>query len=135
MQAIFLSVAAVLYACGGGGGGGTPATPDSPPAVTSTTPPDGSTGVAPNAAITATFGEAVDPTTVNETIFLLNNGPTGSVHYDPVNYIATFTPTVNLAYATTYTATIMPAQPPSSLTVKSLPPEIPGTAQAMISPW
>ena len=86
---------------GGGGGGDTTA-----PAVSSTTPAADATGVAVNAAITATFSEKIDASTITTSTFSLNNSVTGAVTYDSTNNIATFTPSTKLAYDTTYTATI-----------------------------
>jgi hypothetical protein len=63
--------------------------------------------VAINQIITATFSEAMDPSTVSTTTFTLNQGTTpvaGTVSYTGVT--ATFTPAGNLAPLTTYTATI-----------------------------
>ena len=97
---------AVLFSgCGGGGtiGGGTP--PDAvAPTVSSTSPGNNATGVAANAAITATFSEAMDASTVSPATFFLNNGVTGSVTYS--GRTATFTPTITLVNSTQYTATI-----------------------------
>lgn len=57
-----------------------------------------------NAAITATFSEPMDASTVTAATFSLNNGATGAGTYSGTT--ATFTPSSNLAYSTTYTATI-----------------------------
>lgn len=81
-----------------------------PPTVISTNPACGAIGVAINQAFSATFSEALDPTTVNTTTFTLT-GPgatpvTGTVTYNAASMIATFTPTAALAPNTTFTATI-----------------------------
>jgi hypothetical protein len=75
-----------------------------PPTVSSTSPANTSTGIAVNAAITATFSEPMTASTVTAATFTLNNGVTGAVTYSGTT--ATFTPSSNLAYSTTYTATI-----------------------------
>jgi hypothetical protein len=76
-----------------------------PPAVLSVTPPNGAIGVCPNAVITATFNEAMNPVTINITTFTVT-GVTGAVTLDGTGKIAAFTPSANLALNTTYTATI-----------------------------
>ena len=92
-----------IAACGSSGGGGTP--PDTTsPTVSSTSPVDNATGIAVNATITATFSEAMTASTVTAADFTLDHGVTGTVAYSGTT--ATFTPTNNLAYSTTYTATI-----------------------------
>jgi hypothetical protein len=80
------------------------------PAVISTTPANGATGVPINQALTATFSEAMTPATINAATYTLI-GPggvaiTGAVSYVVAGSVATFTPTVNLASSTVYTATI-----------------------------
>ena len=81
-----------------------------PPTVTSTTPANGDTFVSPNAAINATFSEAMDPATLNPATFTLTGpGPTsivGKITYDVTNNIATFTPNSALAASSPFTATI-----------------------------
>ena len=78
------------------------------PTVISETPLNGAMGVCPNAAVTATFSEAMNPATINATTFTLT-GPgttpvTGVVTY--AGSTATFTPSSALALSTLYTATI-----------------------------
>ncbi len=81
-----------------------------PPTVTSTSPANGATDIAQNAVITATFSEAMAQTTVEAAgSFVLNNGITGTVSYNPTTWVATFTPSTLLAKNTTYTATISTA--------------------------
>jgi hypothetical protein len=77
-----------------------------PPAVISVTPPNGTIGVCPNAVVTATFNEAMNPVTISTTTFTVSPGVTGVVTLDGTGKIATFTPTAALALNTTYTATI-----------------------------
>jgi Ice-binding-like/Bacterial Ig-like domain len=81
-----------------------------PPVVIFTIPTNGATGVPINQSISATFSEAMNPSTISGTTFTLS-GPgnvavTGTVTYIPAGSVATFTPTANLALSTTYTATI-----------------------------
>ena len=81
-----------------------------PPTVILTNPTCGAVGVAVNQAFSATFSEAMDPTTINTSTFTLT-GPgatavAGTVTYNAGSMIATFTPTANLAANTTFTATI-----------------------------
>lgn len=78
-----------------------------PPTVSSTSPTDNATDVAVDAAITTTFSEAMDASTITTGTFLVNDGLVdiaGTVSCN-VN-IVTFTPTTDIDYDTTYTATI-----------------------------
>ena len=89
----------------------TAAAPDTiPPTIVSTNPADAASNVAINATVNATFSEAMDPLTITNTTFQLADGGglavPGTVAYDAVNFIATFTPTAKLASNATYTATI-----------------------------
>jgi hypothetical protein len=77
------------------------------PAVASVTPANGS---CPQTTATATFSEAMNPSTISATTFTLT-GPgaasvTGQVTYDAPSYVATFTPSSTLALNSLYTATI-----------------------------
>src|SRR5205823_5822885 len=77
------------------------------PTVTSTDPANGATGVALNKKIVAIFSEAMDPLTVTTVTFILQRGAvpvTGTVTY--IGFAATFSPLLNLATSTRYTATI-----------------------------
>ena len=76
------------------------------PTVSARSPSDNATDVAVDSAITATFSEAMDAATINTNTFVVDNGVTGTVSYDVNSTTATFTPTMNLDYNTTYTATI-----------------------------
>jgi len=79
----------------------------SAPKVNSTIPLNLATGIALNTVVSATFSEAMDPTTITSLTFTVKNGTTlvpGAVTYSGV--IATFTPTALLASGTTYTATV-----------------------------
>ena len=74
------------------------------PTVVSVTPAD---GACPNAAVTATFSEAMNPSTINASTFTLTgSGAASTVTYDATDITATFTPSPLLALNTTYTATI-----------------------------
>jgi Ice-binding-like/Bacterial Ig-like domain len=88
----------------------TGAAPDTtPPTIILTNPASGATGVALNSTVNATFSEAMDPATINAVTFTLMLGATpvaGTVTYNAVNQIATFTPTANLALNATYTALV-----------------------------
>ncbi len=74
------------------------------PTVTSTTPINNASNISVNSSITATFSEVMDSTSLNTNTFTLNGGATGTVTY--TGTIATLKPSANLAYNTTYTATI-----------------------------
>jgi uncharacterized protein (TIGR03437 family) len=78
-----------------------------PPTVTSTAPPNLGTNVPIGNALTATFSEAMNPTTITPLTFTLQNGLTpvlGTVSY--IGVTATFTPSSNLPADTLLTATI-----------------------------
>jgi hypothetical protein len=80
------------------------------PEVVSTIPANAAAGVALNQAVSATFTEAMNPLTITTATFELT-GPggtavAGTVSYDPVNYIATFTPAAPLTASVTYTAIV-----------------------------
>ncbi len=86
-----------------------------PPTVTLTSPADLATGVPINTSVNATFSEAMDQSTISvSTVTLqLTAGPGpllgGTVSYDSLNNIATFTPATNLLASTSYTATVTAA--------------------------
>jgi len=80
-----------------------PPPPDTtPPTVSSVSPVNGAIDVAITTTITATFNEAMSPSTINTAAFTVS-GVTGTVSY--AGTTAAFTPTSNLAYSTTFTAT------------------------------
>ncbi|HHT9111067.1 MAG TPA: Ig-like domain-containing protein, partial [Candidatus Brocadiaceae bacterium] len=83
-----------------------PAPDITPPAIVSTNPLDGENNVAISTSVSATFSEAMDASTINDSTFTISNGATGTVGYDDTTKTATFTPSSNLSYFTTYTATI-----------------------------
>jgi hypothetical protein len=84
-----------------------------PPTITLTSPADLDTGVTLNAAVNATFSEAMNPTTLlapgTFTVAVSGVGGAavaGNVTYDVNSDTATFTPLANLAPSTNYTATV-----------------------------
>ena len=76
-----------------------------PPTVTATTPGNGVTGVAPNAAISLTFSEAMD-TAATEAVFSISPAVGGSFSWSAGNSVLTFTPTANFNLSTSYTVTL-----------------------------
>jgi hypothetical protein len=79
------------------------------PFVLATTPMNGWPNVPINERPTATFSEPMDPTTLNQSTFILMQGVTpvsGAVTYDPATDTATFTPTSALIVNLLYTAQI-----------------------------
>src|SRR6185503_13205291 len=92
----------------------TGATPDvTAPIVIATVPVNAATAVGINQTVNATFSEAMDPLTISTaSVTLQGPGATsvaGTVGYDVVSRIATFTPASSLAPLTVYTATITTA--------------------------
>jgi len=82
-------------------------TDDTLPSVSFTVPTNTATGVAINSRLAATFSKAMDPATLTNTTFELQQGGTtvtGAVSY--ANGVATFAPAASLATNTLYTATI-----------------------------
>jgi len=79
-----------------------------PPTVVSTSPANGATGVAISSAVSATFSEAMNASTITTSSFTVG-GVSGSVSYNSSTYTATFTPSANLSYSTTYTANLSAA--------------------------
>jgi hypothetical protein len=76
-----------------------------PPSVTLVSPPHLATNVAVGSKVTATFDEAMDPLTINNANFTVA-GVIGTVVFDAINKVATFTPATALAKNTSYTATV-----------------------------
>ena len=83
------------------------------PTLTLTVPANGAQGVQLNAAVNATFSEGMNPATLTTATFQVQTSGTplgsplsGTLTYDPVAFIATFTPSANLAPNTSYTATL-----------------------------
>ena len=81
-----------------------------PPWVVSTSPVLLAFQVPTNAVITATFSEAMDPSSVDASTFLLldrqSNAVPGTVAYDPATLTATLTPSGGLLEGSYYFATI-----------------------------
>jgi hypothetical protein len=81
-----------------------------PPTITAVSPTANAGAVSPIASVTATFSEAIDPTTVSGATFELrdpgNAVVPASVSYNVGARVATLTPTSALATVTTYTATV-----------------------------
>jgi hypothetical protein len=72
------------------------------PTVTSTSPVDASTGNCLTKTVTATFSEAMDPSTITAASFGVTAGGVavaGTVSYDPVTMLATFVPTAASGFA------------------------------------
>jgi hypothetical protein len=81
-----------------------------PPTVTANSPANGATGVAVSSAVTVTFSETIDPTTIGTTTFELRNPANvliaSSVSYNAATRTATLTPNAALPNNTTLTATV-----------------------------
>ncbi len=81
-----------------------------PPAVIATTPQAGASSVAPSSTVTATFSEAMQAATITTASMQLNapgqNPVAAAVVYDAAAHVATLTPSLPLASATTFTATV-----------------------------
>jgi hypothetical protein len=91
-----------------------------PPTVTTVTPSAGATGVPVSVAPTATFSQAVVPSTVSFTVKdSTGNAVAGSVSFNTANTVATFTPTSSLSPSTGYTATVSGAQNTSGIAMSS----------------
>lgn len=77
-----------------------------PPTVSSVYPANNTVDLAVTTTITATFSKAMDSSTITTDTFLVNGSGniSGTVTYSGTT--ATFTPTTNLDYGKTYTATI-----------------------------
>jgi len=78
------------------------------PTVSSTNPANNASGVLADAVITATFSEVMDSATITNVSFILEGAApvAGIVSLNNAGTIATFTPSVNLAFNTLYTASI-----------------------------
>ena len=81
-----------------------------PPEIVSTVPVNLAMDVPLNQAVDVTFSEAMNPLTITTGTFKLS-GPggvavAGTVSYDALDFIATFTPTLPLTAASVYTATV-----------------------------
>jgi hypothetical protein len=76
------------------------------PTANSNTPLNDATDVPVDATISVTFSEDMDASTIDTNSFTLDNGVTGTISYDSNSTAATFTPSADLNYNTTYTVTI-----------------------------
>jgi hypothetical protein len=97
---------------------GAPGSPDTtPPTVTGVAPGNGGSDVPIGTKVEATFDKAMDANTINGSTFTLTkpDGPdadtnpdpvSGTVAYDSTSKKATLSPSANLDYSTTYTATV-----------------------------
>ena len=89
-----------LYAIGEG----------APVHVSNVSPENDATDVPIDTAVTATFSEPMDSSTITtESFTLAGSTVSGIVTYDPDSYTATFTPDANLEYDHQYTATLSTA--------------------------
>lgn len=101
LKTCFFIITLIVYVAGCG------AIQETAPTVLSTNPPSNATNVAVNSTITASFSQAINPSTISTDTFTLMQGTTaitGAVSYSTGT--ATFTPSSSLAKNTTYTATI-----------------------------
>jgi len=90
------------------------------PTVTSVTPAAGSSGNPDSVVATATFSQAVVPSTVSFTVKnSAGNTVSGTTSVDSTGTVATFTPAGSLAPDTTYTATVSGAKTSSGATMSS----------------
>lgn len=82
------------------------------PTIVGTDPANSATRFACAGAISITFSEAMDPTSINTENFTVTGDGLGAVagvvSYDADTKTATFAPDESLAYYTNYTATVMP---------------------------
>ncbi len=88
----------------------TPATDTTPPTVSTTSPANGATNISTGSAVTVTFSEAMDATTIsNSTVKLLdgNSMIAASVVYNASNKSVTITPVNALANSKTYTISVL----------------------------
>jgi Domain of unknown function (DUF4082)/Bacterial Ig-like domain/Bacterial Ig domain len=80
------------------------------PTVTSVSPINGASFVAPGNSVTATFNESMTTSTISTSTFQLSAGGTtvpATVTYNNSTLTATLVPSSQLAYSTTYTATVV----------------------------
>ena len=102
---VVVAITPLLASCNGDGGVDFDRTA---PTVTMVTPTPGAAGVARNTTVTATFSEAVTPTSVTTTTFTLTpaGGAAVAGTVTASGTTATFTPAAALAFGTTYTARV-----------------------------
>jgi hypothetical protein len=109
-----LALAVMTGACGGtpdnflsvGGGPGTPGTGTDAiaPTVVSVSPVNGSANVPTSTAVTVTFSESVDSTSITGTSFNINPTTPGTITASGAN--ATFTPTLGFPSGRTVVVTV-----------------------------
>ena len=78
--------------------------------MTGQSPASNATGVPVSTTVTATFSEAVSPSTLTTSTFTLRTGSTtlpATVSYNPSTFTATLTPSSPLVAGTLYTATVV----------------------------
>jgi hypothetical protein len=90
------------------------------PSVASTTPMDGETSVPTSTGVSARLSEAIQPATAQLTLTGPGGAVGGTVSYSPTTLAVTLSPTVPLAPAATYTATLSGATDLSGNTMPSL---------------
>ena len=82
-----------------------------PPVINSVSPAAGTTNISVGTAVSATFSEAMDQSTITtNTFFLLDpssNVVSATLAYQPSTLTATLTPSTALDAGTTYTATVV----------------------------
>lgn len=80
------------------------------PTVVAVAPPNGAAGACPSTVVTATFGKAMNPSTLTASTFTLTGASgasvSGQVTYDAGSNTAIFAPAAALALSTLYTATV-----------------------------
>jgi hypothetical protein len=99
----------VVTPSSGGGGGSDSSNDRTPPNIVSVNPLNNTVDLPNNTIITAKFSEAMSANSISINTFTLIQGITsvaGSVTYDSSNMTATFKPSADLAWSTTYKATI-----------------------------
>ncbi|MEH6472584.1 MAG: Ig-like domain-containing protein [Halopseudomonas sp.] len=102
-------MAGTLPGCGSGSGISSNETgPDDTAPTVTVTPADGATDVERNAVISATFDEDMFAITVDESGFSLSDGSNvnGTLSFDAMANVATFTPSDKLAVLTRYNAVL-----------------------------
>ncbi len=78
----------------------------SPPVVTTTAPASGATGVAATTKVTATFDRDITASSLVMTLGTSGGSIAGTASYDSATRVATFTPSSQLSYATSFTASV-----------------------------
>jgi len=98
---IVLLVAVFLVGCGRGAS--SPATSDASPTVVTELQPTAAIGI--NREVAVLFSKPMNPASINVHSFIVE-GATGTVAYDPINLVGSFTPTGNYAANALYNGTI-----------------------------